>query len=428
VLFIGNIKDFIFCSCLKNKEIISKGNITKAFIKRRRFLATEYDLTQTLNKSKLKSLLEKLSHIKTLYSNECIINAETIQTLFDCCHRLQCIGFYNICSYNNLNEWQQIVKKMSNKVIEFSTNNLLFFRENDGNIILYPIEEFVKYLKSLKELKIFRYIDNEEELFRNLPKTIRHFYINRGRIDNNSINLLIESNHKEISILLFERIFINEEMFEKICKNYNLEKFSFSCRTLSLRKLSEMAKFQTDLKFLKIFWCEISYKGIDSLIRFTKVRILKLIACLLKPKVMESIGKLFLNLKRLDLSYCKTVCECNQEIHHNYRCIECHQKFIDILSKMMIKVLHLHYSDVSQALIHSLKNFKVLQTIRVNGLLEEMTALEANRLTQLLETFIEISKRESKKLFTIEVNKITTFADNILMPRNFRLSEFFSFE
>ncbi len=312
-------------------------------------------------------------------------------------------------------------------MIEFSTNNLLFFRENDGNIILYPIEEFVKYLKSLKELKISWYIDNEEELFRNLLKTIRHFYINRGRIDNNSINLLIESNRKEISILLFERIFINEEIFEKIYKNYNLENFSFSCQTLWLGKFSEMAKFQTDLKFLKIFWCEISYDGIDSLIRFTKVRTLKLIACLLKPKVMESIGKLFLNLKRLDLSYCKIVCECDQQIQHIYRCIECHQKFIDIFSKMIIKVLHLHYSDISQALIHSLKNFKVLQTIRINWLLEELTELETHRLTQLFETFIEILKRESKKLFTIEVNKITTFADNILMSRNCRLLEYFSF-
>jgi hypothetical protein len=89
--------------------------------------------------------------------------------------------------------------------------------------------------------------------------------------------------------------------------------------------------------------------------------------------------------------------------------------------------LHLHYSDISQALIHSLKNFKVLQTIRINWLLEELTELETHRLTQLFETFIEILKRESKKLFTIEVNKITTFADNILMSRNCRLLEYFSF-
>ncbi len=142
---------------------------------------------------------------------------------------------------------------------------------------------------------------------------------------------------------------------------------------------------------------------------------------------MQSIGKLFLNLKRLDLSYCKIVCECDQEIHDNYSCIKWHHKFIDILSQAVIKVLHLHYSDISDSLINSLKNFQNLQTISLFELSDEIKHLQNYRLTQLNEAFIEISRRDSKKLFTIKVNKITKFADNILMSRNCRLLEYFSF-
>jgi hypothetical protein len=423
LLFIGNVKKCIFCECFKSKKKITKGNITKAFNEQER--NHRIDLSETENKLQFNSLLKKFSHLKSLYLNDCTINAETIQTLFDSCHRLQCIGFYNIYCDNGLNEWQRIARIMSNKVIDFSTNERLFIRESDGNIVLYPIREFVKYLTSLKELDFCSYFDNEEELFKNLPKTIRFLCITRGIIGINSINQLIESNKKGIVRLWLCRSHINEEVFVKIYKNLNLENFSFSCETLSLKKISEMAKFQKNLKILKIIWCRISYYSINTSISFSKVHTLRLIACSLNPKVMESIGKLFLNLKRLDLSYCKIVCECNQEMHHNYRCIECHHKFVDFLSKMMIKVLHLHYSDISHSLIHSLKNFQKLQTIEVIGLLEAMNELQNYRLTQLTEAFIEISRRDLKKLFTIQVNKITSFANNISFPRNCHLLEYF---
>ncbi len=63
----------------------------------------------------------------------------------------------------------------------------------------------------------------------------------------------------------------------------------------------------------------------------------------------------------------------------------------------MIKVLHLHYSDISHPLIHSLKNFQRLKTLRIKGFFKNMNELENYRLTQLTQTFIEISRRESKK-------------------------------
>jgi hypothetical protein len=45
-------------------------------------------------------------------------------------------------------------------------------------ITLYPIEEFFKYLISLKELEIYSYI---EDLFRNCPKLFAFLYITRGQ-------------------------------------------------------------------------------------------------------------------------------------------------------------------------------------------------------------------------------------------------------
>jgi hypothetical protein len=50
-----------------------------------------------------------------------------------------------------------------------------------------------------------------------------------------------------------------------------------------------MAKFQRNLNYLKIIRCQISYDKID---QFLKVRALRLIVCLCKPKRMESIAKL----------------------------------------------------------------------------------------------------------------------------------------
>ncbi len=112
---------------------------------------------------------------------------------------------------------------------------------------------------------------------------------------------------------------------------------------------------------MKIFWCKIIYGLIDSSSGTSKVRFLILFSSSLKPKVMKSIANLFLNLKRLDLSYYKVIYECDQQID-NYICIECHQKFDKFLSKMMIKVLHLHYLDICHPLIDSLKNFQKSQT------------------------------------------------------------------
>ncbi len=47
-----------------------------------------------------------------------------------------------------------------------------------------------------------------------------------------------------------------------------------------------------------------------------------LFSCSLKPKVMKSIEKLFLNLKRLVLSYYKVICECDQQIDNNYMALD----------------------------------------------------------------------------------------------------------
>jgi hypothetical protein len=79
-------------------------------------------------------------------------------------------GVYNIYCANGLNEWQRIVRILSNKTFDFSTNKFLIIVENDW-ITLYPIEEFVKYLISLKELDIYSYI-SIEDLFMNCSKLL----------------------------------------------------------------------------------------------------------------------------------------------------------------------------------------------------------------------------------------------------------------
>jgi hypothetical protein len=93
LLFIGNVEKFILCECFKVYRIIFKGNITQAFIKNNTYFRIIYDLTETENKLRLKSLLEKLSHIECVYLNKCTINAGTIQLLLNCCQRLRCLGF-----------------------------------------------------------------------------------------------------------------------------------------------------------------------------------------------------------------------------------------------------------------------------------------------------------------------------------------------
>ncbi len=49
LLFIGNVKEFIFCKCFKDYRIIFKGNITQAFIKNKGYFRIIYDLTETEN-------------------------------------------------------------------------------------------------------------------------------------------------------------------------------------------------------------------------------------------------------------------------------------------------------------------------------------------------------------------------------------------
>ncbi len=110
--------------------------------------------------------LIQILRIKSLYLNKCIIEGIIIRFLVNCCPNLQCLGFYNLCCAKDFNEWQQIEKFLSNKIIKFSTNNVLFVSGNNGNIDFYPIGEFVNY-SSLNELVIAREVDSEEELFKN---------------------------------------------------------------------------------------------------------------------------------------------------------------------------------------------------------------------------------------------------------------------
>ncbi len=59
--------------------------------------------------------------------------------------------------------------------------------------------------------------------------------------------VLIENNNKGIVRFWLNEIQINEEIIEKIHKNYNLKEFSFCCQTLQSKKISKMAKFQRRL-------------------------------------------------------------------------------------------------------------------------------------------------------------------------------------
>ncbi len=129
--------------------------------------------------------LFQLLRIKNLYLNKCIIEGIKFLFLLNCCPNLQCLGFYNFCCDKDFNEWQQVVKFLSNKIINFSTNNILFVLRNNGNIDFYPIEEFINYLISLKELVIAREVDSEEELCKNMSKNIRILYLKRDTIDIN---------------------------------------------------------------------------------------------------------------------------------------------------------------------------------------------------------------------------------------------------
>jgi hypothetical protein len=63
-----------------------------------------------------------------------IIERIIIQFLLNCCPHLQCLGFYNLCCAKDFNEWQQIAKFLSKKIINFSINNVLFVALNNGNI------------------------------------------------------------------------------------------------------------------------------------------------------------------------------------------------------------------------------------------------------------------------------------------------------
>ncbi len=191
--------------------------------------------------------LIEILRIRSLY--KCIIEGIIILFLLNCCPNLQCLGFYNFCFAKDFNEWQQIAKFLSNKIIKFSTNNGLFVPRNNGNIDFYPIEEFVNHLISLKDLVIAREADSEEKLFKNMSKNIRILYLKPGTIHINQINELIENQSKEITSLLLNEIYIYEEILDTIFENFNLEQFSFSCETLSLKKNFELTKFEGNLKF-----------------------------------------------------------------------------------------------------------------------------------------------------------------------------------
>ncbi len=139
----------------------------------------------------------------------------------------------------------------------------------------------------------------------------------------------------------------------------------------------------------------------------------------MSPKVIEILVKLFPNLKLFVLSSFKIIRQCNEELNN----CECLKKFVDFLSTISLKELHINYSDLSQPLVQSLKNFKALQTIRVNGVKKIMNSIRMNRLTQLIEAFIELSKRDSTKFFKIKVHRIPRLEKSLVFPRNCRIVE-----
>jgi hypothetical protein len=59
--------------------------------------------------------------------------------------------------------------------------------------------------------------------------------------------VLTENNNKGIVRFWLNEIQVNEEIIDKIHKNYNLEEFSFCCQMLELKKISKMVKFQSRL-------------------------------------------------------------------------------------------------------------------------------------------------------------------------------------
>jgi hypothetical protein len=98
--------------------------------------------------------------------------------------------------------------------------------------------------------------------------------------------VLIENNNKGIVRFWLNEIQINEEIIEKIHKNYNLKEFSFCCQTLQSKKDFKNGQISKKIR------CQISYDRIDLSISFLKVQTLRLVACLL-PKLMDCIAKLF---------------------------------------------------------------------------------------------------------------------------------------
>jgi hypothetical protein len=98
-----------------------------------------------------------------------------------------------------------IVRILSNEIFDFSTNKFLNIVENNW-ITLYPIEEFIKYLISLKELNIYLGIAQNCSLFVQNSRTIRI----------NCINQLIENNNKGIVRIWLNEIQVNQEIIEKI--------------------------------------------------------------------------------------------------------------------------------------------------------------------------------------------------------------------
>jgi hypothetical protein len=58
--------------------------------------------------------------------------------------------------------------------------------------------------------------------------------------------VLIENNNEGIVRFWLNEIQINEEIIDKIHKNYNLEEFSSCCQTLSRKRFQKWRNFRAD--------------------------------------------------------------------------------------------------------------------------------------------------------------------------------------
>jgi hypothetical protein len=171
-------------------------------------------------------MVEKCSQIETLYLRGCSIGIEIISPILECCHRLKCLGFYDVCyvvqniwpqleKHISKKVWPQIAEHMSKKLIDwkFSANNVLYVRRNNENIGFHPIERLIKDLTTLTELHLSKELQNYSLFFQNLPKSIRILRFNQIPIDLNFIDALINGNGKEIIGLFLNEYSMEEGVF-----------------------------------------------------------------------------------------------------------------------------------------------------------------------------------------------------------------------